>query len=64
MVHSNDTLLNEAGSTATWHMDAEDTKKGPYRYFRIAQNGKNSASLYSMSLSGFEIYGQVVDVVV
>lgn len=38
---------------------------GPYRYIRIAQNGKNASNQnHYLSLSGFEIYGDVVDVVV
>ena len=42
-----------------------NTFLGPFRYFRIAQNGKNSSNqTYYLSLSGFEIYGQIVDVVV
>lgn len=39
--------------------------EGPYRYLRIAQNGKNASNqTYYLSLSGFEVYGNVVDVVV
>lgn len=47
-------------------MHCHDFKiSGPYRYIRIAQNGKNASNQnHYLSLSGFEIYGDVVDVVV
>lgn len=65
IAHVNDQSLNEPGSTATWAIDYDKTVQGPYRYFRIAQNGKNSSNVtYYLSLSGFEIYGEVVDVIV
>lgn len=38
---------------------------GPFRYLRVAQNGKNSSGqTYYLSISGFEVYGEIVDVVV
>lgn len=38
---------------------------GPYRFLRIMQNGKNASDQTCyLSLSGFEVYGPVVDVVV
>ncbi|EFO28334.2 hypothetical protein LOAG_00153 [Loa loa] len=64
VVHENDASLNYPGSTATWPIVCLEGK-GPYRYIRIAQNGKNASNQnHYLSLSGFEIYGDVVDVVV
>lgn len=63
MAHSDDTSLNDPGSTATWPIE-DDRTRGPYRYFRIAQNGRNSSELtHFISCSGFEIYGDIVDVI-
>ncbi|VDK47623.1 unnamed protein product [Anisakis simplex] len=43
---------------------AEDILR-PYRYLRIAQNGRNASNqTYYLSLSGFEVYGSIVDVVI
>ncbi|VDM61213.1 unnamed protein product [Angiostrongylus costaricensis] len=62
VAHSDDTSLGDPGSTATWPI--EDDRR-PFRYFRIAQNGKNSSGqTYYLSISGFEIYGEIVDVIV
>ncbi|CAI5448918.1 unnamed protein product [Caenorhabditis angaria] len=62
--HADDQSLGEPGSTATWHL-SDIQKDKSYRYFRIAQNGRNSSGqTYYLSVSGFEIYGDVVDVVV
>ncbi|TKR70253.1 hypothetical protein L596_022299 [Steinernema carpocapsae] len=64
MKHNDDTALGEPGSTASWpiHFDRE---LGPFRFIRIKQNGKNASGQTSyMSLSGFEVYGDVVDVVI
>ena len=55
--HCNDSSLTEPGSTATWTITLE-AGQGPYRYFRVAQNGKNSGNTYILSLAGFEIYGK------
>ncbi|KAJ1366082.1 hypothetical protein KIN20_026670 [Parelaphostrongylus tenuis] len=64
VAHSDDTSLGDPGSTATWPIE-DDRSKGPFRYFRIAQNGKNSSGqTYYLSISGFEIYGEIVDVIV
>ncbi|CAI4227539.1 unnamed protein product [Auanema sp. JU1783] len=63
VAHADDSSLSDPGSTATWPIE-DDRKKGPYRYIRISQNGKNSSGqTYYLSLSGFEIYGEIVDVV-
>lgn len=38
---------------------------GPFRYLRIAQNGKNSSGQTCyLSVSGFEVYGEIVDAVI
>lgn len=64
--HENDESLQDPGSTATWKITPEeigDEVEG-WHYFRIQQNGANaSGQTYYLSLSGFEIYGKVVDVV-
>lgn len=39
MVHSDESRLNEPGSTATWPVTAPIGEKVGYRYFRIQQNG-------------------------
>ena len=44
-------------------MEAPDDGDG-WRYLRIHQNGKNASSqTHYLSLSGFELYGTVVNVV-
>ncbi|PIC33910.1 hypothetical protein B9Z55_013719 [Caenorhabditis nigoni] len=60
--HVDDKSLGEPGSTATWHVPEKGTVA--YRYYRIAQNGKNSSGqTHYLSCSGFEIYGDIVDAV-
>ncbi|EGT38408.1 hypothetical protein CAEBREN_30160, partial [Caenorhabditis brenneri] len=62
IVHVDDKSLGEPGSTASWHVAEKGTNA--YRYYRIAQNGKNSSGqTHYLSCSGFEIYGDIVDVV-
>ncbi|CDK13343.1 E3 ubiquitin-protein ligase [Caenorhabditis elegans] len=62
IVHTDDKGLGEPGSTATWHVGEKGTTA--FRFFRIAQNGKNSSGqTHYLSCSGFEIYGDIVDVV-
>lgn len=66
VTHTDDTTLNEAGSTATWPIElpsgCEDEHQG-WRHVRIQQNGKNaSGQTHYLSLSGFEIYGKVTGV--
>lgn len=60
--HSDERVLSEPGSTSTWQIDCSmDTHSSGYRYVRIQQNGKNaSGQTHYLSLSGFEIYGQVI----
>lgn len=40
VTHSDDTRLNEPGSTATWPVLAPQDEDDGYRFFRIQQNGK------------------------
>lgn len=64
VAHSDDTSLGDPGSTATWPIE-DDRTKGPFRYLRIAQNGKNSSGQTCyLSVSGFEVYGEIVDAVI
>ncbi|KAK6029560.1 HECT-domain protein [Ostertagia ostertagi] len=64
VAHSDDISLGDPGSTATWPIE-DDRTKGPFRYLRIAQNGKNSSGQTCyLSVSGFEVYGEIVDVVI
>ncbi|XP_050310432.1 E3 ubiquitin-protein ligase Ufd4 [Anthonomus grandis grandis] len=60
--HTHDVSLNEPGSTATWPIEPPSDEQG-WRYVRIQQAGKNaSGQTHYLSLSGFEIYGQVTSV--
>jgi E3 ubiquitin-protein ligase HECTD1 len=69
--HKNDRKLNEPGSVASWVIsDFEESsellvdEKLGWRFVRLQQNGKNSSDEhYHLSISGFEIYGQVTAVV-
>lgn len=54
-------LLNS--SIASWPVEPPEDSEG-WRYVRIHQNGKNaSGQTHYLSLSGFELYGAVVNVV-
>jgi len=53
--HRNDPKLNGIGATATWRLEV----RGRYRAFRIRQFGLNSNNHLYLSLSGFEIYGEM-----
>ena len=70
--HVDDPSLNEPGSTHTWKITQETTRKHlgaeenggknalGWRHIRIQQNGKNaSGQTHYLSLSGLELYGQV-----
>jgi hypothetical protein len=76
--HENDEALTEAGSSHTWRLDAAATGSesggaaaaaggeigAAYRYLRIRITGPNwNPGSHYISLSGFEIYGQVVGAV-
>ncbi|XP_076273657.1 ubiquitin fusion-degradation 4-like isoform X2 [Rhynchophorus ferrugineus] len=61
--HTHDTSLNEPGSTATWPIEVPSDETQGWRNVRIQQAGKNaSGQTHYLSLSGFEIYGQVTGV--
>lgn len=61
--HRGDDALNEPGSTHTWHLQSEEAIA--YRYLRIQQMGLNAGNQACyLSLSGFEVYGKVVDICV
>ncbi|KAI4462742.1 e3 ubiquitin-protein ligase trip12 [Holotrichia oblita] len=61
--HSDDTSLNEPGSTSTWPIEVSPEEYQGWRHVRIQQNGKNaSGQTHYLSLSGFEIYGQVIGI--
>ncbi len=72
-VHSNDSSLKEPGSSHTWCLSdspliknetsAENGESQGWRFVRIQQTGRNQSQNYTLSLSGFEIYGQVKSVV-
>uniref|UniRef100_A0A8D8T0U6 E3 ubiquitin-protein ligase n=1 Tax=Cacopsylla melanoneura TaxID=428564 RepID=A0A8D8T0U6_9HEMI len=65
VTHTDDTSLNEPGSTATWPIQIPrgvEDEQG-WRHIRIQQNGKNaSGQTHYLSLSGFEIYGTLTGV--
>ncbi|XP_071056058.1 E3 ubiquitin-protein ligase Ufd4 isoform X3 [Onthophagus taurus] len=61
--HTDDTSLNEPGSTSTWPIETTADEYQGWRHIRIQQCGKNaSGQTHYLSLSGFEIYGQVTSV--
>lgn len=61
--HTDDTSLNEPGSTSSWPIEAPVDESQGWRHVRIQQCGKNaSGQTHYLSLSGLEIYGQVVGV--
>ena len=63
MTHENDTSLNEPGSTMTWPLEIDGEEKQGWRHVRLHQMGKNaSGQTHYLSLSGFEIYGNVTGV--
>ncbi|XP_031782612.1 E3 ubiquitin-protein ligase HECTD1 isoform X2 [Nasonia vitripennis] len=63
--HVDDCSLNEPGSTATWTLEppaVSDDSQG-WRHLRLQQTGKNaSGQTHYLSVSGFEVYGEVTGV--
>lgn len=61
LTHNDDRSLTEPGGVATWSVEeCVDPPGTAFRHVRIQQNGKNaSGQTHYLSLSGFEIYGQV-----
>lgn len=61
--HTEDCSLNDPGSTSSWPIEVSSDEYQGWRHVRIQQCGKNaSGQTHYLSLSGFEIYGQVVSV--
>ncbi|XP_019870714.1 E3 ubiquitin-protein ligase HECTD1 isoform X2 [Aethina tumida] len=61
--HTHDMSLNDPGSTNTWPIEVPSVEYQGWRHVRIQQAGKNaSGQTHYLSLSGFEIYGQVTGV--
>lgn len=58
--HTDDTSLNRKGATHTWQLPT-DEDIGFYQHFRVRQIGLNSNRHHFLALSGFDIYGSVVD---
>ncbi|KAI8478850.1 E3 ubiquitin-protein ligase HTD1, partial [Branchiostoma belcheri] len=58
--HTDDSSLNEPGSTASWPIESPKDEKQGWRHIRLQQTGKNaSGQTHYLSLSGFELYGVV-----
>ena len=61
--HTDDSSLNEPGSTASWPLEPPEDSQG-WRHVRLLQNGKNaSGQTHYLSLSGLEIYGVALEAV-
>lgn len=70
MIHSQDDRLKDFGQSATWDLQSQEAVKkerdisgNGWRFFRIQQTGRNqSGANYTMSISGFELYGTVTGI--
>ncbi|XP_072765519.1 E3 ubiquitin-protein ligase HECTD1 isoform X5 [Anoplolepis gracilipes] len=61
--HVDDCSLNEPGSTATWTLEPPSEETQGWRHLRLQQIGKNaSGQTHYLSVSGFEVYGEVTGV--
>nr|XP_050852146.1 E3 ubiquitin-protein ligase HECTD1 isoform X6 [Vespula vulgaris] len=61
--HVDDCSLNEPGSTATWTLEPPNDETQGWRHLRLQQIGKNaSGQTHYLSVSGFEVYGEVTGV--
>ncbi|XP_011351624.1 E3 ubiquitin-protein ligase HECTD1 isoform X2 [Ooceraea biroi] len=61
--HVDDCALNEPGSTATWTLEPPSEETQGWRHLRLQQIGKNaSGQTHYLSVSGFEVYGEVTGV--
>lgn len=56
--HVDDTTLSRKGQAATWEIPAQPHY---FRYFRVLMTGKNSNGHNYLSLSGFELYGDLTE---
>jgi len=64
--HINDEHLDGKGSTHTWTIHGGDIQTvarqcQPMRYLRITQTGENSNRHHYLALSGFELYGRLLN---
>ncbi|XP_011688691.1 PREDICTED: E3 ubiquitin-protein ligase HECTD1 [Wasmannia auropunctata] len=61
--HVDDCSLNEPGSTSTWTLEPPSEETQGWRHLRLQQIGKNaSGQTHYLSVSGFEVYGEVTGV--
>ncbi|XP_020287405.1 E3 ubiquitin-protein ligase HECTD1 isoform X2 [Pseudomyrmex gracilis] len=61
--HVDDCSLNDPGSTATWTLEPPNEETQGWRHLRLQQIGKNaSGQTHYLSVSGFEVYGEVTGV--
>ncbi|KAG8035223.1 hypothetical protein G9C98_001713 [Cotesia typhae] len=61
--HIDDCSLNEPGSTTTWTLESPGEETQGWRHLRLQQTGKNaSGQTHYLSVSGFEVYGEVTGV--
>lgn len=61
--HVDDTSLNDPGNTATWQLELPTDETQGWRHLRLQQIGKNSSGqTHYLSVSGFEVYGEVTGV--
>ncbi|CAF0905235.1 unnamed protein product [Brachionus calyciflorus] len=67
ITHNNDDKLKDYGQSYTWSLGESQMVKQEstgWRFFRIQQTGRNqSGANYTMSISGFELYGTVTSLV-
>ncbi len=59
--HDGDDALKSKGATHTWSLDLNSDKRTFYSQFRVFQWGPNSNSNHYLALSGFEVYGDLVN---
>ncbi|XP_076239787.1 ubiquitin fusion-degradation 4-like isoform X6 [Calliopsis andreniformis] len=63
IAHVDDSSLNDPGSTATWALEPPADETQGWRHLRLQQIGKNaSGQTHYLSVSGFEVYGEVTGV--
>ena len=58
--HSNDKHLNGGYATHTWDVTQACPPSG-FRYLRVRQVGRNSSNSQDLYLSGFEVYGKLLN---
>ena len=57
-MHSDDASLDRKGATHTWTLNGQ---QGQFTQFRVWQTGFNSNGHHYLALSGFELYGELID---